>query len=459
MQWRNSIRHNPLNQLYDEARLPGEIRRSLNFMLLGNIFGTACGLICGGSTTAMVGLANSLGASDLIFGILSAIPQAAALLQIPFSMLVNRTHKRKKYLLTWGLLSRFLWILFGFIPLVFPVGASQLAIWTMVFLLGVISCSGSMINVCWFPWLSDLCPIGIRGRWLSIRETVLAAVNVSLGLVVASLLDHLPPQNKYLVIFLIGGAVGMMDMICFGFCRECYSAPSKKLGITEIFSDVWKNVPFRRFLIMWTVWAFTGNMAAPYFTPYSMNVMGLNFTQIMIFATISSSIATMVAVPRWGRLMDRFGSRSVMEVACVGFSLAPLFYLFSAPGNIWPTLLYSVLGGAFCCGGTLVANSMQLSCSPDDKRPAYVAIFSCVTSLAGTAVGTLVGGELLELMNGANLFTGYFDRYKALILLTVILRLAGVLLLTPGLTNDRDGTAGDVIRSMFVRKKLRGGRH
>ena len=111
---------NPLSRLYEETKLPQEIRRSLTLILLGNLFGNLCGIICGGGTTAMIGLANQLQAGDFAFGLLNGIPQAAALLQIPFSLLVNRTHKRKKYLLTYGLFSRVLWLAFGFIPLMVP---------------------------------------------------------------------------------------------------------------------------------------------------------------------------------------------------------------------------------------------------------------------------------------------------------------------------------------------------
>ena len=91
----NRLKYNPVSLLYDEVQMPDKIRRSLNFILLGNIMGTAHGTICGGGTTAMIGLATELGANDLSFGILSSIPMVAALLQLPYSVLVNRTHKRK----------------------------------------------------------------------------------------------------------------------------------------------------------------------------------------------------------------------------------------------------------------------------------------------------------------------------------------------------------------------------
>lgn len=440
------VRHNPINQLYDEINLSSKIRRSLNFILLGNILGSVHGIICGGGTTAMIGLATELGANDMIFGILSAMPQITALLQLPYSVLVNRTHKRKKYMLTLGLFSRVLWLFFGLIPYLMPMAPATLQLWSIIFLLGISSCCGAVINVCWFPWLSDLAPISIRARWMSIRESFLAAANVIIGVVVAYVLDTLPPESRYVIIFLIGGAAGMLDMICFGFCEEVYSAPPRKQSLLRAFSEVFANKRFMRLVIMWTAWCFTANLSGVYLTPYSMNVMGLSFLQIMIFSTIAASIVSIFVMPKWGLMLDRFGFRNVMMVSCIVASLTPLFYLFSSPGNIWPTLLHNVIGAMFWCGCNLTASNMQLSCSPDETRPTYIAVFSCVTALVGTTLGSLAGGALLEGWRGAGMFTGSIDRYQVLIILSCVLRLLFTLLLVPRLEQDSKQTPGDLAR-------------
>ena len=403
---------NPLTRLYNEAKLPQAIRRSLSLILLGNLFGNLHGIICGGGTTAMIGLANQLQAGDFAFGLLNGIPQAAALLQIPFSLLVNRTHKRKKYLLTFGLFSRFLWLLFGFIPLVVPQEPAGLALWTLIFLLGISSCCSSAINVCWFPWLSDLAPISIRGRWFSIRDSVVAACNLLFGLLVARLLDTLPIESRYIIIFLIGGTVGMLDMLCFAFCEEVYSAPPQRMHFAGIVKDILQNKPFLRLVIMWTAWS-------------------------------------ILVISRWGKALDHYGCRSVMLVAAAANSFIDLFYLFSTPGNVVPVLLRNFVG-AMCWSGTnLAANSMQLSASPDKARPSYIAVFACVTSLVGTTLGTLTGGLLLEGWQSAGWFTGAFDRFKALILVAVCCRLAVAAFLVPPLQNDREGTPKQLLQSVL----------
>ena len=379
--------------------------------------------------------------------------QAAALLQIPFSFLVNRTHKRKKYLLTFGLISRALWLFFGMIPLFVPASPAWLRLYSLIFLVGISAALSSSINVCWFPWFSDLSPISIRGRWLSVRDTVTSVVSVGMGLVIAWLLDTLPPENRYIIIFLLGGAVGMMDMLSFGFCKEVYHSAPQKLHIKPVLKSMVSDKPFLHFLIMWTAWCFTANMGGVYIVPYAMNVNGLSAMQITIFATIAASIATVLCISRWGKAMDRFGCKSVMLLTCIVASLTPAFYLLQTPGSIWPTLLHHFIGAAFWCGSNLAANSMQLSSSPDDLRPTYVAVFSCVTALAGGTLGSLTGGALLSLCEANGWFTGFFDRYKALFLLEVILRLTFVLIFVPKLSNDKDGTTRDLIKAMIPKRR------
>jgi len=452
-------RPSSLSLLYDQFQLSRAVRRSLNLILLANLFGNLHGIICGGGTTAMVGLANELKAGDLAFGLINGIPQAAALLQIPFSILVSRTQARKKYMLTLGLFSRALWILFGLIPIVVPTNPAWLPLWTMIFLLGLSSCCGAIINVCWLPWLSDLAPQRLRAQWFSYRDMVVAGFNLAFGLLVAWMLDTLPLPDRYAIIFALGGVLGMLDMICFGFCREQYSDAPRKRKIGSVLKSIRSNRPFCALVTMWTAWCFTSNLCGPYLARYSINEMSLSFMQMTVFGSAASAIATVLVMRRWGRAMSRYGCRSVMLVSTVITSLTDGFYLFSVPGAVWPVLLRNLVGAACWSGANLAANSMQLSASPDEARPSYIAVFACVTSLVGVALGTLCGGALLEGWENAGWFSGSFDRFKVLILISVILRLLVALLLVRPLENDREGTpramVTDALHAVLRRRRLR----
>ena len=142
-----------------------------------------------------------------------------------------------------------------------------------------------------------------------------------------------------------------------------------------------------------------------------------------------------------------------MLVGCIGASLTPLFYLISTPGSIWPTFLHNAIGAMFWSAANLACNSMQLAYSPDDTRPTYIAVYTCIAAIIGTALGTASGSWMLEACRTHGLFEGFFDRYKVLVLVSVILRFGFTVLLVPRMDKDSEGTVKDMLRSFRPRKK------
>ena len=120
-------------------------------------------------------------------------------------------------------------------------------------------------------------------------------------------------------------------------------------------------------------------------------------------------------------------------------------------------IAHNFLGAMFWCGSNLAATSMQLTYSPDDRRPSYIAVFSCVTSLLGSFAGVMVGGALLDWLESIGVpGMGGFDRYKILIAVAITLRFLMVVLLVPKMENDRDKTTKDMLHdfSFFLRRKI-----
>lgn len=440
-------------KIFDEASLLPKIRRSIYLMTLGNTFGTLFGVISGGGSSSLTGYAGYLGAGDFVYGILTAIPLAAVLLQIPLATLVSRTHKRKKYMITYGLFSRFLWIVVGLVPYLIPASSEWLRLWTVIFLIGVSSAFSSYINVSWMPWMADLVPIEIRGRWMSKRDSITSIASVSMGLLVAGILDGMPGYAGYTTVFVFSGILGMLDMLCFFFMEEVYKTPPLRLKIIPVCREIIANKPYFKFMIFWTAWSFTANMSGSYLSRYALTEMGLTYTEYTLCSQITAAVITVLVVSYWGRLLDHFGTKPVLWCSCVVAAITPLFFLFSTYGNIWPTLLHNLIGAAFWCGTNLAATNLHLS-SPDEQRPSYVAFFSCFTSLLGSFAGILTGGAILEGISRSSTLTAFIpDRYKFMIAISVILRIGAVLIILPKLENNREFSVGDMLREFCFRMK------
>ena len=445
----------PFENIFNEASLLPKIRRSIYLMTMGNTFGTLWGVVTASGSSSLTGYAQYLGAGDFVFGILTAIPLAAALLQIPFATLVSRTQKRKKYMMTYGLISRILWLAIGLVPYFMPHNPDWLRLWTVIFLIGISSAFGSFINVCWLPWMADLVPQDIRGRWISKRDGIINTASVTMGLIVAGILDNMPGRSGYTAVILAASVLGMLDMVCFFFMEEVYKTPPLQLKIIPVCKQILRNKPFLKFMLFWTAWSFTANMSGAYLARYAITEMGLTFMSFTLCGQVAAAAVTVLIVSYWGRLHDHFGTKPVLWVSCIVASLTPLFYLLSTPGSIWPTLLHNVIGAAFWCGANVAATSLQLSASPDDQRPSYVAFFSCFTSLLGSFLGILSGGAILEGINSSIVLSGIIhDRYKFMIAVSVFLRISAVLLLVPALHNTSDYTTSDMFRELRYRFKL-----
>lgn len=216
---KNGIARRIFDSLYQEAGLPADTQKSLFWIFVSNNLGALFGLVCGGGTAAMIGLATALGANDIELGLLVSIPQIATILQIFYSGLVNKTQKRRAYILKQGVFSRMLWVPLGLLYVLGKVN-STVALCLLISIIALESILAGIINVTWYPLFSDLAPLSIRGRWLSIRTAVQSVLSVVFALIFAQMLDTLPVDSRFGIIFFVGGVLGVLDLLCYYFVKE-----------------------------------------------------------------------------------------------------------------------------------------------------------------------------------------------------------------------------------------------
>ena len=437
--------------LYTEAQLLPEIRNSLRFVILGNLCGNIFGTITTGST--LTGYAGMLGANDFIFGVLTAIPFLGTIMQVPAAYIVSKTLKRKEYMLLYGSISRVLWIIIGLVPVFLPVSPHWLRIWSVIFLIGISSISGSFINVSFTSWLADLIPLRIRGRWLSGRDRLISVVGISTGLLIAYILDTSEGFTGYTIVLVLGGVIGVLDMVFFSRVPHVPMKKSVDIKYSSVIKDLFADKPFMRFMIFWTLWCLTSNFAGPFFARYALGPIGLNFLQVTLCGQVAVAVVTVLLISKWGRVIDRYGSKPTMWLTCIATSFIPAIMAFSTPGSFWTYLLFNSLGSAVWIAANLAAQNMLLSMSPAGQRPSYIAIFSCFTSIAGSFLGVLLGGAFLQWLPDIVNISPAFDQYKILFVIATFSRLAVVLALIPGLTNDSDASFDDMKRDFSLAAK------
>jgi MFS family permease len=440
-------------ELFDERGLDVDTIHTMRLMIAG----VAGGVVWSNITTgvAISGYIKALGASDFMYGLIMALPPLANAFQLLASYILERTCKRKPMILLFGLLQRLIWIPFGLIPYILPMADSAVRIWAAVVMVLVSSVSGPFINVAFYSICSDVIPLRIRGRYFAVRSRLSTLVGMAFGFLIGALLDAVPGYTGYAVVFSIAGVAGALDISSYIFMRlPAMSRPVQKNGLLQMIRPVIRDRKYMRMVLALTAWMFSVQLTAPYFNVYMLENMRMSNFEISVYNQIVNNLFLVLAVSRWGTALDSYGSRPVLTVGAFLTSFAPLIWTLIGPRMVWAVALVNMLSGATYVSIDLGAQNLFMSQAKDSNRSMYIALYFFFTQLIGLALGSTVGGWLLdnvmyrvEAYNLVLLGTP-ISRYNALFALSGVLRFLTVFFLFPGIHEEGAASAGQVAGDM-----------
>jgi len=445
------------NRAYRDYVRSDEILRLLNIIILSAAIGTFLFSAQGG--VAFTGFASTLGAGEFAFGLISALPVLAGLMQIYASHLAVKTGKYKSIFMIGGIVQRVSWIIVAFIPYIFPVEQSRL--WSLIVLVTLAAMGGSFVAIAHTTLLGSVVPIEIRGRYITTRQRVCMAASLIAGLCFAFLLDNIPGFLGYTIVFAFGGVAGLADILMYSVVKFD-KIPHKPEGFSMLkgIRSCFTAPVMRDYLVFWTVWNFAIHLSGPFFNKYAIDVLALSYTSIILFGQIMAQLTSLIVVSRWGVLIDRYGGVNVMLISALASSFGAFVWLFAVPGSVWPLFVFSFFGGIFWCANEACMFNMQLSHTPTKGRPAALAVYAVVTSIA-IALALISGGALLELFSpimyrlDLTVFGTPFDHYKVLFCITIIIRFFVVLVFLPRVWNEKGMSIREAYSKMYEDMRTR----
>ncbi len=445
--------------LFDDAGMSRELRSNLYWV----IWAVTAGMLGTVVTTGPVWSAfqrQVLGANDMQLGLIAAIPVASSVLQIFMSYLMERKRNRRFLFLFFGLLGRSFWIVIGLVPYLFPNFPVDLRIWLVIVFVMMVYGGNSFVGLGFGSLMGDLVPMRIRGSYFSVRQMISLASGVIAGLLISTMIDHLGIPG-YSVALILAGITQLMDVACFFMIRWPPMAEVKedRTSLPAMLKEVFANKRFRQVVFSYSAWLFAVNIAGPFWNVYMLEDLKMSFTQMSLYTQIISNVTTVLVISRWGRLIDRYGNKPVLQMVAVLVTISPLPWFFATPLTTYFVLMSNILSGSSWPVSDVCQQNLYLSHSPQVHRTMYIAVFLASINLFGIGLGNAVGGWLMQ-----NPFTALAQARLSLLgmpltntrimfLATIALRLLVMLLLLPRISEEGAWKMSDALADILRRTR------
>lgn len=387
-----------------------KIKKGLKNLLVDGVLSQGMTTLSSGAF--LIGFALALGASNTIIGILAAIPFIANLTQIPSVWLIEKLRKRKSLSVTGSFLSRLFLLFIAAIPFIFTFNPLLFLVLFMIFMGVLASVSGASFN----SWMRDFVPEDIRGRYFAKRMRIAIALSIILSLSGGVFIDKMKLSGTneiyaYSLLFFVAFILGEAGTYFLASIPEPLMPAQKDGNIFRALSKPLRDKNFKTLITFTSSWGFALNIAAPFFTVYMIKRLGLGLGIIMLI-TVVSHISTVYFLPIWGRLIDRFSSKSVLKVGVTLYMFAFLLWPFTTlpeKHSLTIPLLFVVhffLGLANGCI-SLGTNTIALKFAPQGEATSYLAVNNTLASLF-SGIAPFVGGLLSDLLEKLELNMEFF---------------------------------------------------
>ncbi len=385
-----------------------DVRTGMRAIINDGIASTAMGTLTSG--TFLIAFALLLGASNLVIGLLAAIPPLLQLLQLPAIFLIEKVRNRKLIAVLSAGLSRLFWLFIIAIPFFFSV-----SIGISVLLISLIAHSafGAIAGCSWNSWIRDVLPQDNLGAFFSKRMRVATLTGIFLSILAAGFIDKwkaLFPDKAvygYSILFSAGLFAGITGLLFVARIPEPKMEVSAEGG--GFFSSLikpFKNENFKNLIVFLCSWSFAVNLAAPFFTVYMLVRLKLDMSFI-IFLSIISQVTHLLFLKIWGKFSDAFSNKSVLAVSGPMFMLSILLWTFTTLPDKHAFTLPLLVGiyilmGMSTAGVNLATGNISFKLAPKGNATAFLTASNFAIAMAAS-IAPILGGKFADLLSGYQL--------------------------------------------------------
>ena len=332
----------------------------------------------------------------LFIGVLSAISGLMAPEAQLFGSRLMEKHHRKKIVLTFVLWQSLMWLPLSVIAVLkfFDIAVSSL-IYLMILVYTLLVILGSIAYPAWFSWMGDIVKENERGKYFSLRNTIMGLVEL-LAVSAAILILRFAESKQviilgYAALFLGAFLFRLVSFVLFHKQFVPHFRPMKAYQIS-MQEFIKQNKNFKKFAYYQLYFNIAIMIASPFFAMYMLEELKFSITTYTIIA-ISSSIFYLLFNPLVGRFSDKYGNAKLLGIANFAFVLSPIFWMIiknPVALIIFPQLISGLANSAFA----IAFSNFTYDALPERERGIGVA-YANIKAGIGTFIGSLIGAFLL----------------------------------------------------------------
>ena len=336
-----------------------------------------------------------LGGSNFIVSLItSATAVVNAVTTIPFAALMERTSKRKPWMIASIYSTRLLNALLVFVPWL-PAYRAE----AVVIILLVANVPIALFNAGWLPMFADIIPIHRRARLFSARNVTLGATMMVATYGFGRLLDYLHTDtdfHNYQIIFVIAIITSMLSSYYVTKLDIPDTVIDTSVQVDRSWRGIWslltESQPYRAITVNTLIFNLAAWAAIPFQPIYFVRTLGADDAWLGIWFAITNGGAILGNL-FWPKLMDKYGFRPILTVAALCSCL--YYFAIGLVPNLTSILVFSLFIGMINPGIDISHFNLLLQvCSPQ-RRALAMGLFVTVMN-AGLFVSSLAVAPLID---------------------------------------------------------------
>lgn len=362
----------------------------------------------------LAALGKTLGISDALIGICTAMTSLAGLTQI-FTVFFNHQKPKKMLILRLHLINQLMFACLYFLPFI-NISQSLTTVLFVLLLLGGYLCANITSSIRYTLAMSSV-ERHKYGSFSTTKEMISLVGGMIFEYILGCVSDYYREREEELICYLLFGitiiVIAILHAISVYLLREDKHEPTEKaenetLGsrLREMFSLL-KNRSFLAVVAVFVLWRIADYLVYPFMGTYAIdteNGLGYSLTVTSVIAIIGNVLRFLLSRPI-GKFADRTSyCIMLIPIFFIGFS-ATVFAMISAPDREWAYIVYKILRCVAYTGISSGTLNLVLEYVKPDKMDYATALNHCIIGVTGF-VSSLVGSAILSYIqsNGNTIF-------------------------------------------------------